>query len=308
MTRRSATASLRRSLLFVPGGERRKIEKSATSVADTILLDLEDAVAVDQKEEARRIVSDCLGMDDFAGREVAVRLNPPTSPFFQEDVAAVVEAGAGVLMLPKCESPEGLRAALEAIAAAGSATSKATGSASAVPAAGDGPRVLALVETALGIARADRLVPAEGGVDALCFGHVDFSSDMRLPVADASDGVALHARCALSIAARASGLTAIDTVFLDVRDDAGFESDARRASALGFGGKLCIHPRQAPIANDVFTPSPDEVEYARRILAARDEAEAAGRGVFAVDGKMVDAPVIAAQENVIERAEKAGVA
>jgi citrate lyase subunit beta/citryl-CoA lyase len=131
---------------------------------------------------------------------------------------------------------------------------------------------------------------------------------MGLAAGDASQGVVLHARCALAIAARAGGVAPIDTVFLDVRDEPGFRRDAELGLGLGFDGKLCIHPLQVPIANQVYTPTREQIEGALRVVEASRRALAEGKGVFTVDGRMVDAPLVAAQERVLERARRAGVA
>jgi citrate lyase subunit beta/citryl-CoA lyase len=130
---------------------------------------------------------------------------------------------------------------------------------------------------------------------------------MSLREADASRGIVYHARCTVALAAKACRVAPIDCVHLAVKDEAGFRADAELGLALGFEGKLCIHPRQAAIANEVYTPGPDEIAHARRIVDAAHEAQATGRGVFALDGKMVDAPLVAVQRRVLERARRAGV-
>ena len=279
---------LRRSLLFVPGGEPRKIEKARGSGADTLLLDLEDAVAPVRKGEARAAVAAAICGGGF-GAEVAVRVNAPGTGEFAADVEAVVGAGGKLLLLPKCETAAGIAAAESVLGSAG-----------------NGVRLLLLVESPAGIANAAALAIASRRVEALCFGHADFSLAMGLAQADASRGVVHHARCALAIAAKAAGVAPIDTVFLDVRDDDGFRRDATLGRDLGFEGKLCIHPRQVELANEVYTPAPAEVEYARRVVEAWRQAEAEGRGVFALDGKMIDAPLVAVQLRVLERARRAG--
>ncbi len=292
------TRPLRRSLFFVPGAEPRKLEKSRGVGADTLLLDLEDSVALPEKERAREQVAAFLREGEFGGAEPAVRVNPPGTPFFEEDLEAAVASGASAVMLPKSESAEqlgevdGLVARLEARA----------GAARAAPL-----RLLALVESAAGIARVANLAAGSPRIEALCLGHADFSRDMGLTVADASQGVILHARCALAIAARASAVAPVDTVHLDVRNEEAFRRDAELGLGLGFEGKLCIHPVQVGIANDVHTPGGEEIDYAQRVLAASREAEAEGRGVFTVDGKMVDAPVVAMQQRVLDRARRAGI-
>jgi citrate lyase beta subunit len=144
-------------------------------------------------------------------------------------------------------------------------------------------------------------------LDALCFGNADFSLDMGLADGDLSAGVVYHARCSLSIAAAAAGVAAIDGVCLAIREDDAFEAEARVALGLGFMGKLCIHPAQVAIANRVFTPTPEQIARAKRVVDASSAAARTGQGVFALDGKMVDAPVLQLQQQLLERARRAGV-
>lgn len=287
---------LRRSLFFVPGGESRKLERARSSGADTLLLDLEDSVALGEKDRARELVAEFLRAGETGGAEPAVRVNPPGTPFFEADLEAAVTSGAAAILLPKSERAQTLLAVSEKIALLEERSPRQA------PVA-----LLALVESAAGIVHAAALPSAGRRVEALCFGHADFSRDMGLSVADASTGVVLHARCSLAIAARASGVAPIDTVFLDVRDEAAFRRDAELGLRLGFEGKLCIHPSQVAIANDVHTPNADEIAYAQRVLAAAAAARAEGKGVFTVDGKMVDVPLIEAQRRVVERARRAGI-
>jgi len=286
---------LRRSLFFVPGGEPRKLEKARGAGADTLLLDLEDSVAVPEKERAREAVAGCVREGGFGEAEVAVRVNPPGTPFFEDDLAQAVGAGAHAIMLPKAERAEGVARVAAQIAAL-----------EASRPSGPPVRLLALVETAAGIVNAASLPRAGPRVDALCFGHADFSRDMGLVDVDPARGVVLHARCTLAIAARAADVAPIDTVFVDVRDEAGFRADARLGVELGFEGKLCIHPAQVGIANEIYSPTDAQIDYARRVVEAAAEARAAGRGVFTVDGKMVDEPLIAAQERILGRARRLG--
>jgi citrate lyase subunit beta/citryl-CoA lyase len=289
---------LRRSLFFVPGGEPRKLDKARDTGADTLLLDLEDSVAPAEKEGARTLVAAFLRAGAFGGAEPGVRVNPPGTPWFEEDLDAAIAAGAAAIQLPKAQSPADLASVAEQI--------RVLEERHAVARRGR-VRLLALVETARGISGVASLAAASPRVDALCFGHADFSRDMGLTDADASRGVLLHARCTLAIAARAGDVAPIDTVFLDVRDEHGFRRDAELGRSLGFEGKLCIHPIQVGIANAVYTPSPAEIEHARRVIDASRQAHAEGKGVFTVDGKMVDAPLIAAQRRVLARARRAGM-
>ncbi len=290
-----AEPRLRRSLLFVPGAEPRKLERAREARADALLLDLEDAVAPAQKGEAREHVAAALRDKLFGATEVGVRVNAFGTADFEADVQAVVGAGGRLLMLPKCESGEGLAAAIEQIDRIAAAANAA------------GVGVLALVESPAGITQAMAIGRAAASVEGLCFGHADFSLSMGLAEADASRGIIYHARCALVIAAKACGVAPIDCVHLAVKDEDDFRRDAELGLQLGFEGKLCIHPRQVEIANQVYTPSSEQIDYARRVVDAWEAARAAGRGVFTVDGKMVDAPLVAVQRRILERARRAGV-
>lgn len=283
-------------MLFVPGADERKLERSRESAADTLLFDLEDAVVPEAKSRARQLVAELLRSGGLRC-EAAVRVNAPGGPWFEDDLAAIVEAGGRTIMLPKSESAESLRRAAQLAAE----------SAGKVGDEGEGRvRCLALVESAAGIANLNRLARADEVIDGLCFGHADFSLDMGLDAPDPAAGVIFHARCALAIAARAARLPAIDTVCLAVRDEDAFRADALLGSSLGYEGKLCIHPAQVAIANQVHTPTAERIEHAKRVVTAWREARSEGRGVFSLDGQMIDAPVALAQEQLLERARRAG--
>lgn len=291
--RPAARDRLRRSVLFVPGGHPRRMQKAPETGADSLVLDLEDSVAPDQKIRARGLVAEVLRAGGLGSAEAVVRVNAPGSEHFADDLAAVVEAGAQAVMLPKAERPEVLAdvaAQLERFEGARA-----------------GVRLLALVETPVGIVRVAALPAASQRIDALCFGHADFAREMGLDAADAGSGVIHHARCTLAIAAVAAGVSPIDCVFLDVRDELGFRADAALGLGLGYAGKLCIHPTQVGIANEVYTPTPDRVERARRVVEGFEKALADGSGVFSLDGKMVDAPLVAIERRILERARRAGV-
>jgi len=286
---------LRRSLLFVPGCDAHKLEGAASTGADTLIFDLEDSVESGSKDRARTLVAERLA----AGKgesELVVRVNGCNTACFESDVIEVVAAGARSLMLPK-SSTATLAHARSYLAVVEQRLSLECGCL----------RILGLVETANGIAGLSRLLGEPARIDALCFGNVDFSLDMGLADGDLSTGVVHHARCSLSIAAAAAGVSAIDGVCVDVRADQAFEDEARVALSLGFAGKLCIHPAQVAIANDVFTPSPAQIARAKRVVDAAAAAERSEKGVFALDGTMVDAPVLELHRRLLERARRAGV-
>jgi len=290
-------AQLRRSLLFVPGAEQRKLDRSREASADLLVFDLEDSVVPDHKARARELVADRIRGGRDGGPEMAVRVNPPESAYFEADLETVASAGVRTIMLPKSESPEGLAHA--------SATAARLEAKLEIP---DGSiRLLALVETAAGISRVEVLAASDPRIDALCFGNADFSLDMGLPEPDPASGVLLHARCRLAIAAAAAKVTPIDGVCLAVKDAAAFRDEGNFALRLGFEGKLCIHPAQVEIANSIFTPTASQIETALRVIEGWKSATAEGRGVFALDGKMIDPPLVDIHQRVINRARLAGV-
>ena len=291
-------ATLRRSLLFVPGAEPRRFERAREAGADTVLFDLEDAVAPPEKAEARRHVAAALRAGGFGATEAAVRINAPGTGDCDADLEAVVESGGRTIMLPKAERVEEISRVVETLQRLERGRGEAGRPTS---------HLLLLVESPLGIAQALAIGRSAPRIEALCFGHADFALQLGLSDSDPSRGIIYHARCALVIAAKACGLAPIDTVHLAVKDEAAFREDAERGLHLGFEGKLCIHPRQVEIANAVYTPGPAQIDYARRVIAAWEDAQANARGVFTLDGTMMDAPLVTVQRRVLERARRAGV-
>jgi len=281
---------LRRSLLFVPGIATQRFGKAKASGADAILFDLEDSVPPDAKGDAREAVCVALSEGGFERSEAAVRVNAPGTPFHEDDVRATALAGAAAIMVPKSERADDLHTV-----------------AAILDDVGAGTRILALLETPLGVARALEVGMATPRVDALCFGHADFALEMGVSANDPSKGVLYHARCAVAVAARGCGVQPVDNVCLAVRDEEALRRDVRVGMQIGYEGKLCIHPSQVTIANEMYTPAREEVDYAQKVLSRWQAARAQGLGVFTLDDKMVDAPLVRAQERVLERARRAGL-
>ncbi|WP_425277335.1 HpcH/HpaI aldolase/citrate lyase family protein [Sinorhizobium fredii] len=251
--------------LFVPGNRPERFEKAAASGADAIIIDLEDAVAPDAKEAAGVALR-----ADFTDLPVLVRINGEGTPWHEDDLAAVSRLPVAAVIVPKAE----LGGGLAALAAA-----------SAVP-------IVALVETARGLAEA-RQIAALPGVSRLAFGSVDFCAD--LGCAHTREAL-LAARSELVLASRLAGLVApLDGVTTSIDDGEQIESDARYALELGFGGKLAIHPRQIEAIRAGFRPQASEIEWAKKVLASGD-------GAAAVDGAMVDEPVRIRARAVLARA------
>ena len=253
--------------LFVPGNRPERFAKAAASGADAVIIDLEDAVAPEEKERARQEAASA----SLPGMTVLVRINASGTPWHAEDLAALAGASIQGIILPKAEDPATL-ATLRAL----------------LP---DGAVVVALIESALGLAGARTLARAAG---RLAFGSMDFAAD--LGCAHTREAL-LMARQELVLASRLAGLPApIDGVTAAIGDDALTEADGRHAAGLGFGGKLLIHPRQVAPALRGFAPDADEVAWARRVLGA------GGDGAVKVDGMMIDAPVRVRAERILARA------
>ena len=280
--------SLRRSLLFVPGDNAHKLDRADSVGADTLVLDLEDSVATSQKELAREEVTDRLRSGLFKESEVAVRINAPGTPYFQDDLTSVVLAGARLVMVPKVESARSMAAVAEAVALYEPA---------------DAPvYLLALIESARGISNAELIGRSTWRLEGFCFGNVDFALDMRITDGDLSYGIVHHARCNLVIAAAATGLSPIDGVCLYLRDSAAFSFEANAAVRLGYQGKCCLHPAQVPLANKIFTPTDEQVATAKEIIEAWDTAAASGKAVASLNGKIIGGPLVEIQRRILERA------
>ncbi len=279
----------RRSLLFSPGDRPELLRKAPDVGADVLVFDLEDAVAPARKAEARESVREVLADPGFdPDAEVCVRVNP-AGVAADDDLAALLgpDVRLDSLLLPKVGGPGDVEALADALAERGWT----------LP-------ILALVETAAGVLHAEA-VAAAGPTDALCFGAEDLAADLGATRTPEGDEVA-HARQHVVLAAAAAGVDAIDTVVVDFEDLDGLRADARTAVGLGYDGKLAIHPTQVDPINEAFTPVDGELAWARAVLEAREAADAEDRGVFVVDGQMIDPPLVRRAERLVDRAGGAG--
>jgi citrate lyase beta subunit len=267
-----------RSLLFAPGNDERKLEKALAAGADAVVADLEDAVPATEKEAARTVARRVLGGAATASL-VAVRVNAAGTEHWGADLQAVADLELDALVLPK--------ATPEAVGALGP----------------DGPPVVAIVETALGVRHAYETARLPR-VAALVLGAVDLGLELGLePRADGQE--VLYARSRLVLESAAAGLRSpFDLVHVDTRDDEGLEAEARLARSLGFRGKACIHPAQVAIVNRVFSPTGEERERARRVVEAYERGLADGRGAVAVDGEMIDLPLVERARRILAETER----
>ena len=267
-----------RSLLFAPGNDERKLEKALAAGADAVVADLEDAVPAGEKEAARAVARRVLG-GAATGSLVAVRVNAAGTEHWGADLQAVADLELDALVLPK--------AIPVAVGALGP----------------DGPPVIAIVETALGVRHAYETARMPR-VAALVLGAVDLGLELGLePRADGQE--VLYARSRLVLDSAAAGRRSpFDLVHVDTRDDEGLEAEARLARSLGFRGKACIHPAQVAIVNRVFSPTGEERERARRVVEAYERGLADGRGVVALDGEMIDLPVVERARRILAETER----
>ena len=287
---------LRRSLLYMPGTDWRKIEKAALELdADSVCMDLEDGVAVNAKVEGRATIVRALSELDFGRSEKLVRVNNMESGFVPEDLAAVLPAHPEGIVLPKVNRGEDV-AWLDAQIT--EAERRYGWEAGGIP-------LILIIESGLGIVKLKDIIEASRRTVGLVFGAEDYAGDIGA-VRTASGDEVFYARSKVVAYARAHGLQAIDIVYADFRNPGGFEEDARRGVQLGYTGKQLIHPNQVPLIHAVYTPTDDEIAHARRVVDAHEAHQAGGTGAFALDGKMVDMPVVKQAEMVLARARAAG--
>jgi citrate lyase subunit beta/citryl-CoA lyase len=286
---------LRRSLLFVPGSTPERIAKAAASGADGVILDLEDAVAPGEKAQAREWVVAALRTVDFRGRERVVRVNALGGPYVGDDLAAVVPGAPDAVLVPKVGAPDEVARVDQLLARLEGAAGLAAG----------GIRLHLLIETVAGVLNAVRIARASSRTVALLFGAGDLIRETRgrLVPGRASE---LFALSRVLLAARAGGLAALDTPYFELEDPAGLDVHTRFAADLGYDGKAVIHPKQIETVNRHFTPSPEAVADARRILAAYEEAAGQGSGALSLDGRFIDAVHVRMARQTLERARQAG--
>ncbi|MFC6755648.1 MULTISPECIES: HpcH/HpaI aldolase/citrate lyase family protein [Haloarcula] len=270
----------RRSVLFSPGDDPQKLRKAVSFETDVVVFDLEDAVVPSAKPAARETVRDALVEVVPADAEVCVRVNPVGRGAADDVAVALSGVAPDSVLLPKTSGAEDVTRLATLLSEAGV----------------DCP-ILALVESAAGVLHAEEIA-AHDSTDALVFGAEDLAGDVGA-TRTAEGGELTHARQHVVLAARAAGVVPIDTHYPNYTDDAGLRAEAVRAVELGYDGKLAVHPGQVRVINDVFTPGPERVQWATRLLGAREDADG---GVFVLDGEMIDAPQIRQAERVLERA------
>ena len=262
----------RRSLLYMPGSNPRVLEKARGLPADGLIIDLEDAVAAEAKEGARAIVAAALAAGGYGSRELVLRVNPLDTPWGHADLAAAATMPIDAVLLPKVESADRVRLTVSLLDTLGASEQLA---------------VWCMIETPLGVLAAREIAAASPRLAALVLGTSDLTKELhavstrdRLPMIT-SIGLVM-------LAARAFGLAILDGVHLDLSDEESFALSCRQGRELGFDGKTLIHPKQIAPANLAYAPSPEEIEWSRRVIAAHSQAVAVSKGIVLVDGKLIE--------------------
>lgn len=286
---------LRRSMLFVPGSNAAMLSNSFIYKPDSIMFDLEDAVALKEKDSARLLVAHALQHPLYQEIETVVRVNPLDSEFGLLDLNAVVRAGVDVVRMPKTETAQDVVDMDNAITDIEKACSREVGS----------TKMLAAIESPLGITQANQIATASKRLIGIALGAEDYVSNLKTE--RSPEGIELlFARCSILQAARAAGIQAFDTVYSNANNEEGFLKEAALIKQLGFDGKSLINPRQIELLHNLFAPTQKDVDQAKRIIEAAEEAERQGSGVVSLNGKMIDAPIIDRAKLVLERA-KSGI-
>jgi len=284
-----------RTALFVPGNRPDRIDKAVGAGADIVIIDLEDAVPPARKAETRPVIRD--KVSQHKGSSILVRVNGPGTAFIQGDIEAVVVEGLAGVMVPKMESPEDLEQVHRMLLAAEEKNRLQPG----------GLTLFILIESARGVQNVFGIVSARTRPERsviVSFGAADYTLDLGAEMTRTGEEL-IYPRSRIAVACRAARIAPpLDTPFMmDLNDLAALEAEARRAKQLGFQGKLCIHPSQVPVCNRVFSPTPEEIDSARRVVRAFEEAEAAGTASIQLEGRFIDYPIVERAARILRLAD-----
>ena len=287
---------MRRSMLFLPGNTPNMLINGSALGADAVIFDLEDAVSPGEKDAARLLTRNTLRYLDLRGCEAIVRINGTDTPYWQADLAAILPEKPGLILLPKAGTPQDILTASAYMGRIEQSLGLAENTIGLMP----------LIETALGVENAFAIASCSPRVQALFLGAEDLTADLQCRRTKAGREIE-YARTRLVTAARAAGVEVYDTPFTDVNDDQGIREDALLAKGLGFSGKSAISPRHVEVINQIFSPSPQEIEYAGEVLEAIALAQQQGKGAVSLHGKMIDAPIVSRARRTIAAARALGL-
>ena len=277
----------RRSVLYMPSSNERALEKAKTLPVDALILDLEDAVAPDAKDVARENACAAAQSGDYGRRELTIRVNGLGSQWHDADLAAAAAAGPDAIVVPKVNSADEVRSLVVAMEAAGAPAHT---------------RLWAMVETPVAVLHAEEIARASDRLSCLVLGTNDLYKELGASFAPGRAAIQTSLQLVL-LAARAAGVAVVDGVFNDVKDADGFLAEARQGREMGFDGKTLIHPGQVEPCNEVFAPSADQVEQARAVIAAFEAAQAEGRGVATLNGRLIENLHVETAQKVLATAE-----
>ncbi len=286
----SSKESLRQSRLYLPGNSPSMMINAGIHNPHGVILDLEDSVAPNKKDEARILVRNALRQVNFYGAERMVRINQ--LPLGLKDVEMIVPNHVNLLLIPKCEDPEEIKQVEQAIKET-LQNSKLQYDVFLMP----------IIESALGVENAFRIATASNKVVAMAIGLEDYTADLGVPRTQSGEE-SLYARTRIVNACKAASIQPIDSVFSDVEDMEALAENVKKSKSLGFEGMGCIHPRQISIIHKEFMPTPEEIEKARCIVYAYEEAKKKGLGVVALGSKMIDAPVVKRALRILNQVDK----
>lgn len=278
-------------MLYIPGNNPAMLQQGGVYGADSLLLDLEDAVALNQKDAARTLVANMLKTNNFYDTEISVRVNHISTPFGLADLETIVPLQPDNIRFPKCETVEELAEVIRLVEEIEDKHNLPH----------DKMTIHAMIETALGVMNVYEIAGFSKRVDAITIGGQDLTSDMKVEAG--KDGIGIdYARKRIVMAAKAHRIDVMDTVWTDIDDEEGLRAETEYIRKIGFTGKAVINPRQIDVVHEVYTPTEKEVVKAMRIYSAYLKNKAAGIGVFAVDGKMVDKPVVERAQHTLSLA------
>lgn len=286
---------LRRTMLFIPGNNPGMLQNADILGADSVILCLEDAVSIPEKDAARILVRNAIRNINFYNSEIVVRVNPLSTEFGREDVLEIAGALPNALMVPKA-TEEDIIAVDEMLSQIEKKNGFEKGNIKLFP----------LIETAYGLENVYSIIKSSNRNVGVLLGAEDLTADLGIKRTKIGEEI-FYARSKVAAACRALRVDAIDTPFTDLDDMESFIKDINKGKSIGMTGKAAINPRQIDIIHEVYAPTEDEIRYAERVIEATEEAKREGRGVFSLDGKMVDAPIIARAETILKKARLAGL-
>ena len=285
----------RRALLYMPGDDRRKIEKATTLGVDSICMDMEDGVAANKKAEARAVIAQAMKELDFGKSDRCIRINSIGSGLEKRDLVAALATNPDSIVVPKIESADQVRWVSERMESYELSSNLSIGAI----------RLLIGVETAKGILNLKEIAEADKRLEAIIFGAEDYAASIGATRTKEGTEV-LYARSAVVTVCAANDLQAIDMVYIDFRDLEGLRVEAAQGAGLGFSGKQIIHPNQVVPVQEAFTPSDEAIEFAKRVVETFEASQKEGKGAYALDGKMIDMPLLKNAQKVLDRAKTAG--